>query len=161
MTTPSSSTPFTRILAAVDGSDHGLNAARTAAGLAQALGARLTLLTVYHQPSAALGEPNYSTALTEALEHARGIIDGAREAVREVVGPEPEPETEWLGGAPAETIIAAARDGGYDMIVVGTRGRGRVQAALLGSVSSTVAGQAGRPVLVVGDEHRPRPPHRE
>src|SRR5215510_7878597 len=30
MTSPGSSTPFTRILAAVDGSDHGLNAARTA-----------------------------------------------------------------------------------------------------------------------------------
>jgi nucleotide-binding universal stress UspA family protein len=149
MTTPSSAAPFTRILAAVDGSDHGLNAARTAAGLAQALGARLMLLTVYHQPSAALGEPNYSTALAEALEHARGIIEAAREAVREAGGP--EPETEWLGGAPAETIIAAARDGGYDLVVMGTRGRGRVQAALLGSVSSTVSAQAGRPVLVVGD----------
>jgi nucleotide-binding universal stress UspA family protein len=155
MTTPRSFSPFTRILAAVDGSDHGLHAARTAAELARALEARLTLLTVYHQPSAALGEPNYSSALTEALDHARAIIDGAQEAAREVGGP--EPETEWLGGAPAETIIAAARDGGYEMIVVGTRGRGRVQAALLGSVSTTVAGQAGRPVLVVGEDHRPRP----
>jgi nucleotide-binding universal stress UspA family protein len=145
MATP---TAFTRILAAVDGSDHALDAARTAARLARALGARLTLVTVYHQPSASLGEPNYSTALSEALAHARTVIERAREVVHEVSGL--EPETEWLGGPPAETIIAAARDGGYDLVVVGTRGHGSVRAALLGSVSTTVAAHAGRPVLVVG-----------
>ncbi len=149
MTTPTPAIPPKRILVAVDGSDHGLHAARAAARLARGLGARLTLLTVYHAPSAALGEPNYSTALGEALDHAREIIDRAREAVREAGGP--EPESEWLGGAPAETIIRAARDGGYDLVVVGTRGRSRVQAVLLGSVSTAVAAQAGRPVLVIGE----------
>jgi nucleotide-binding universal stress UspA family protein len=69
--------------------------------------------------------------------------------VREAGGP--EPESEWLGGAPAEMIIRAARDGGDDLVVVGSRGRSRVQAVLLGSVSTAVAAQAGRPVLVIGE----------
>jgi len=150
MTTATPPTPFKRILVPVDGSDHGFHAARTAAHLARALGARLTLLTVYDGPSTALGEPNYSAALNEALGHARAVVEQAREAVRETGGPELEPEVEWLDGSPAETIISAARSGNYDLIVMGTHGRGRVRAALLGSVSNAVAAGAGRPVLVVG-----------
>lgn len=140
---------FDRILVAVDGSDHALHAAQVAARLARALGAGLTVLTVYHGPSPALGEPNYSAALAEALEEARGIAEHARLAARKAGGL--EPEVEWLSGVPADTIMTVARDGGHDLIVMGTRGRGRLSAALLGSVSSVVAARAGRPVLVVGD----------
>lgn len=140
---------FTNILVAVDGSDHACDAARVAARLAAALGARLTLLTVYHAPSEALGEPNYSEALSGALEEAQRTLSQARRLVLEAGGP--EPQTGWLAGAPAETIVAAARDGGYDLVVLGTRGRGRIGVALLGSVSTAVAAHAGRPVLVVGD----------
>jgi nucleotide-binding universal stress UspA family protein len=143
------SPPFKRILAAVDGSDHGVRAARKAARLARALDARLTLLTVYDAPSSALGEPNYSTALADALAAARIVVARARRVVLEAGGP--EPETEWLDGPPAKTIVSVARDGGYDLIVVGTRGRGRLRAAVLGSVSNAVAAQARRPVLIVGD----------
>lgn len=141
--------PFKRILVAVDGSGHGLHAARTGGQLARALGARLTLLTVYHAPSEDLGEPNYSRALSHALEEARKVIDRARQAVSEVDGP--EPETEWLAGDPAQVIVATARDGDHDLIVLGTRGHGRLATALLGSVSATVAAHAHRAVLVVSD----------
>ena len=145
-----SSPLFKRILAAVDGSAHGLRAARMAGRLARALDARLTLLTVYDAPSGTRGEPRYSKALDRALDGARRIVERARRAVLEAGGP--EPDTDWLDGIPAKRIISAARDGGYDLIVVGTRGRGRMRAALLGSVSNTVAAEARGPVLVVGDE---------
>jgi nucleotide-binding universal stress UspA family protein len=140
---------FRRVLVAVDGSEPALEAARVAGRLARVTAARLTLLAVYDPPSAALGEPNYSSALRAALDEARRIVEQAREAVIGAGGP--DPETAWLGGAPAETIMATARDGGHDLIVMGTRGRGWLGAALLGSVSSAVAAHAGRPVLVVGE----------
>jgi nucleotide-binding universal stress UspA family protein len=140
---------FKSILVAVDGSDHAYDAARVAARLATALSARIMLITAYHAPSEALGEPNYSRALGEALGEAQRVLEEARQVVLNAGGP--EPQVEWLAGHPAETIVEAARAGEYDLVVVGTQGRGRLGAALLGSVSSAVAAHAGRPVLVVGD----------
>ena len=141
--------PFKSILVAVDGSEHANDAVRVAARLASALSAGLTLMTAYHAPSEALGEPNYSRALTEVLGEAQRILEEARRAALNAGGP--EPQVEWLAGHPTETIVETARAGQYDLVVVGTHGRGRLGAALLGSVSSAVAAHAGRPVLVVGD----------
>lgn len=140
--------PFRRILVAVDGSDHAFGAVRVAARLAAALSGKLTLMTAYHAPSDALGEPNYSRALGEALGEAQRILEEARAVALNAGGP--EPQVEWLAGQPAETVVETARAGDYDLVVVGTHGRGRLGAALLGSVSSAVAAHAGRPVLVVG-----------
>ena len=140
---------FKSILVAVDGSDHAYDAVRVAARLATALSARITLMTAYHAPSEALGEPNYSRALGEALGEAQRVLEEARRVVLNAGGP--EPQIEWLAGPPAETIVETAQAGAYDLVVVGTQGRGRLGAALLGSVSGAVAAHAGRPVLVVGD----------
>jgi nucleotide-binding universal stress UspA family protein len=145
-----STRPFKRILAAVDGSAHGIRAARMAGRLARALDARLTLLTVYGVPSGSRGNPKHTEALSQALDDARRVVERARRAVLAAGGP--EPDTDWIDGVPWKRIVSVARRGGYDLIVVGTRGRGRVSAALLGSVSNAVAAQAGGPVLVVGDE---------
>lgn len=141
--------PFRSILVAVDGSDHAFDAVRVASRLAAALSAKLTLMTAYHAPSDALGEPNYSRALGEALAEAQRILDDARNVALNAGSP--EPQVEWLAGQPAETIVETARAGDYDLVVVGTHGRGRIGAALLGSVSSAVAAHAGRPVMVVGE----------
>jgi nucleotide-binding universal stress UspA family protein len=134
---------------AVDGSAHALDAVRVAARLAAALEARLMLMTVYHAPSEALGEPQYSRELSDALQAAQETLEQGRRVARQAGAI--EPETEWLAGAPAETIVAAAQAGGYDLVVMGTRGLGRLGVALMGSVSTAVLAQAGRPVLVIGD----------
>jgi nucleotide-binding universal stress UspA family protein len=141
--------PFRSILVAVDGSDHAFDAVRVASRLAAALSAKLTLMTAYHAPSDALGEPNYSRALGEALAEAQRILEDARNVALNAGSP--EPQVEWLAGQPADTIVETARMGDYDLVVVGTHGRGRIGAALLGSVSSAVAAHAGRPVIVVGE----------
>jgi nucleotide-binding universal stress UspA family protein len=141
--------PFRSILVAVDGSDHAFDAVRVASRLAAALSAKLTLMTAYHAPSDSLGEPNYSRALGEALAEAQRILDDARNVALNAGSP--EPQVEWLAGQPVETIVETARAGDYDLVVVGTHGRGRIGAALLGSVSSAVAAHAGRPVMFVGE----------
>jgi nucleotide-binding universal stress UspA family protein len=61
--------------------------------------------------------------------------------------------TRLLEGDPAHALLRAAEDGDHDLIVMGSRGRGRVTSALLGSVSNRVMHAAPMPVIVV---HAPR-----
>jgi nucleotide-binding universal stress UspA family protein len=61
--------------------------------------------------------------------------------------------TRLLDGDPARELLRIARDGDHDVIVIGSRGRGRITAALLGSVSNRVMHDSEIPVIVI---HPPR-----
>jgi Universal stress protein family len=54
-----------------------------------------------------------------------------------------------VAGIPADEIVAYADNHDVDLTVVGSRGRGAVASALLGSVSQAVLHESRRPVLVV------------
>jgi nucleotide-binding universal stress UspA family protein len=58
-------------------------------------------------------------------------------------------------GDPADQILAAARDGGVDLVVMGTRGRTGLARLILGSVARNVVTHAPCSVLVV---HHPAHP---
>jgi len=141
---------YQRILVAIDGSDHARRAALTGARLARSTGATLMLLTVYHQPPDYLGEPNYSQALEAARSEANALLDAEVGVV--VADGGPKPSKEALGGQPATVILDAASSGRYDLLIMGTRGRGKLESALLGSVSSQVAARSPIPVQVVKGE---------
>jgi nucleotide-binding universal stress UspA family protein len=78
------------------------------------------------------------------LEQARQL---AAEAGAQIVS------VDTLEGQPAERITEFARHGGFGLIVLGTHGRNRLQSALLGSVSATVAAHSDVPVLIVHEPH--------
>ncbi|MGC8635058.1 MAG: universal stress protein [Candidatus Limnocylindrales bacterium] len=139
---------FKRILVTVDGSRHARQAALTAAALARELGASLTLLTVYRQPPGFEGEPEYSEALEAAMTRARDVLAEESRAVAEAGGPAVDSDT-LAGNQPASAILDAAASGQYDLVVMGTRGLGRLQSVLLGSVSAQVAARSPIPVLIV------------
>jgi nucleotide-binding universal stress UspA family protein len=138
---------FERILLAVGGQEAS-EPARLAGRLCRELGARLTIVTVHRSVSSVYGEPDYSDHLIPRLREADEALERAVELIR-AEGLASEPELERLEGEAADRIVELAHDRGFDLIVMGTRRRGRIGAALMGSVSQSVAARSGVPVLVV------------
>lgn len=138
---------FKRILLAVDGSDHALNAARTAGELARVMESEmLRIVIAYDVIPPYLGEPNLQQAIDARLEEANVILKAAVEAV----GPLPfEIQTGLIEGPPAEAILRVADTRQSDIIVMGSRGLGLLAGVLLGSTSQKVISHAPCPVLIV------------
>ena len=138
------------ILIATDGSEAASRALDAAAGFAEATGSKLSILTVGGNLSGdemrqlARAEKDIGAALNSMSD--RILID-ARKRASAIGAPDVATEVRW--GDPTEAIIAAARTGDVDAIVVGRRGRGRLAGLLLGSVSQKVASLAPCVVMIV------------
>jgi nucleotide-binding universal stress UspA family protein len=137
---------FRNILVAIDGSPSATAALEEAIDLARRDGARLTLITV--APPARWrysgflyvpypSEEDLARSARTVVEHAETIVP-AEIGVCSIV----------RVGNPAAAIVARAEEGGHDLIVMGTRGRGRLASLLLGSVSRAVAARSSVPVLI-------------
>jgi nucleotide-binding universal stress UspA family protein len=138
---------FGKILLAVDGSEHALRAAKTAGDLARTMNAtHLRIVVAYDPIPPYLGEPNLQRALDVRLGQANTILEDAVKAIGEVSA---EVHTELLEGSPAEAIIDVANTRGSELIVLGSRGLGRLAGAVLGSTSQKVVAHAHCPVLIV------------
>jgi nucleotide-binding universal stress UspA family protein len=137
---------FEKILVAVDGSANSDRAVEAASELARIHGARLNICHAFHIPE------HYKTDLADELEEAlmadaeRILTHAAEVAEKNGV----ESETRLLKkGHPAEAVVAHAEELGADIIVVGVRGRTPDQGRAMGSVSTSIAEQAGCCVLLI------------
>lgn len=136
------------LLCCVDDSQEAREAARVAAELAERLEASVVLLHV--------GAPTVAPGLSAARSGQERLAEGEREAgsalLAEIVraaGLSDSTETRVELGDPASHARAVAEETGALLIVIGSRGRGSVRGALLGSVSNDLAGSAPCPVVVV------------
>jgi len=138
---------FNHILLGVDGSEHAINAAKTAADLARTMKSKILRIVVAFDPVPPyLGEPNLQAAISARMKEADKILQKALEAVGKIPG---EVLTEILEGSPAEAILDVANTRKVDLIVMGSRGLGRLKGLLIGSQSQKVVQHAPCPVLIV------------
>ena len=138
---------FERILLAVDGSEHGYHAAKMAADLARAMNSeRLRIVVAYNRIPPYLGEPNLQQAIDARLTEAQEVLKKAMEIVGDVPA---EIHTELIEGDAAESIIEVANTRESSVIVMGSRGLGRLAGLVLGSTSQKVVSHAPCPVLIV------------
>jgi nucleotide-binding universal stress UspA family protein len=138
---------FERILLAVDGSDHALHATRKAAELARLMKpVEFRIVVAYDPIPLYLGEPNMQVVITNRKGEAEEILAAAVKEVGEVPC---EINTEILEGDPASAILEVANVRNSDVIVMGSRGLGRLAGLLLGSTSQKVVSHAPCPVLIV------------
>jgi nucleotide-binding universal stress UspA family protein len=138
---------FRNILVSLDASPHSYAALTEAIDLAQSGNGRLTILTAVPKPTtwtttaAAAGE-----ALGPALE--REANETLCRAVDRV--PNSIPVTKILTRDSIRAALSQQlKTGKYDLLVLGSRGRGALAASLLGSVSHYALNHGRVPVLIV------------
>jgi nucleotide-binding universal stress UspA family protein len=149
------------VLLCFDGSDDAEAAILSARELLS--GSRAVVLTVW-EPVASWAPYDPATILTAPLSRLASHALRLDEAVRDLARERLERGTELAAkagfhaegrleeGKPWHVICQVAEALGADPIVVGARGLGRLEAAVLGSVSAAVVYHAKRPVLVVRRE---------
>lgn len=146
-------TRHTPVVAGVDGSTVGLQAARWAVRDAQLRGLDLLLVGVDTLMTAMAGTIGGGAMPQSLFDAAKADNERVlREAADDVAGLAPDVEVitqARMGNAAAELIECsrAAR-----LLVVGTRGHGEVTGLLVGSVARALVGHAHSSVLVVGEE---------
>jgi nucleotide-binding universal stress UspA family protein len=139
----------TKILIATDDSKEATLAAQTAVDLADKTGSELHLVYVetWVGPGTPLIADIPAPSLDELRQEAQRILDTQLQQIKAAGGT--IAETHVKLGKPEEEIVALSEDMGVGLIVMGSRGRGGLRRALIGSVSDSVVRHAHCPVLIV------------
>jgi nucleotide-binding universal stress UspA family protein len=138
----------TTFLLATDGSREAELAATTAAEMAKSTDSELHVLHVGEVPVVYHPERHgYRVEYEEHEKEAQQLLEAQVERIKgagATVG-----QAHLRMGRPDEEIVDLAQSIGAGLIVMGSRGRGRIRRALMGSVSESVVRHAHCPVTIV------------
>jgi nucleotide-binding universal stress UspA family protein len=141
-----------RVILAVDGSEPSGLAVDLVAAAAWPPGTGIDIVQVIDLASLVYGGPwpAVPTIAPDQIEadfreQAERTLD---HTAARLAGPERRIHTEVIAGRPATLIVNRAKEMRADLIVLGSRGHGRIESMVLGSVSAEVVDHAPCPVLV-------------
>ncbi len=142
-----------RVLVPIDFSPSSQAALEYANFLAAKLTAALEVLHVWEPPGyvgpdalallpVAAGQPGWQRTRAEVLREVELFLrrSGARPS---------DVAVRVEAGEPSDAILSAAKDGGADLIVMGTHGRTGISRLLIGSVAEAVVRRATCPVMTI------------
>jgi nucleotide-binding universal stress UspA family protein len=135
------------VLVATDGSEVSLRAGEYAAQLAGSLGAKLFVLYVVDEHLLFHSGIHYGEFVARLSEDGREATAKVRALAEEA---DVESEELVVFGRPEQAILSVAEEVGADPIFLGAEGTGRLEHALIGSVSEEALRRANRTVIVVG-----------
>jgi nucleotide-binding universal stress UspA family protein len=138
--------PVPRVLVPVDGSSYSTKGAEHAACLAAELKTSLSSITLLKVINLALFEKRLKEGIDPERE-AEKILEEAKSIFLQANVPESLMSTKIRLGQPAEEILKEA--GGYNLVVMGRKGRTAIKDFLLGGVSSTVLHRCQNPTIAI------------
>ena len=138
---------FSKILVALDGSDGSRKALTAAIAMAQRFGAELQSISIKERPS------HFAETVGEVMEgreefdkyFAKVTADAAAQAKEAGL----EMSCTVLSGHEVETIVRFAREGHFDLLVIGFMGHSRVFGRIWGGTSQNLTKTSPCSVLVV------------
>lgn len=130
-----------------DGSETSRDAVLWAAEYAARRGTELHVVRCWQlttAPQPASFEPGYIPPMEDWEGTVRQELDAAWTTLRDRM---PQLQVHAVHGSPGRILVEASRDA--DLVVVGSRGHGRLAELVLGSVAAQVAREAQCPVTIV------------
>jgi nucleotide-binding universal stress UspA family protein len=144
-----------KVLLASDGLESSALAARAAVDLAKGGGAELHVVHVWHT----VPSPHYDHLIRSGLEDAgRERLEAQVRRIEEEGGT--VAGVHLREGRAVEAIVEQAEEIGAGLVIVGSRGMGRLGRLVMGSVSTGLAHRSPRPVLIVREGEEAWPPER-
>jgi len=138
---------YNKVLVAVDGSKISIKATQHAAAIASKTGATITLFHVVTPLPSSIQSTVYEKQLIDAiLDNGKDILEMAKNDLNSI---DLAVDTEMVLGEPSFEICQKAKEGDFDLVVIGSRGLGELSGFIMGSISRRVVRHLHCPVLVV------------
>ena len=140
---------ISKILVPIDGSENSMRALNHGLFLSSNLKIKLTIIFVIEVPPFVYVQSQkvVNSVMASLEKEAKDVLEEGRNQAKRY---DVEPEILFLeGNNIASIIIEHGEKNNFDLIVIGSKGKGKLKTSLLGSVSNKVIHHSKNPVYVV------------